>query len=181
MLTNINRKMRSKVIFSFLLIESLVTFNCFGQIRSITGDQLSYAEGKTLNLYKYSTPYDRTLVANLKVTQGSISYSSNISEVDTYMIENPEEKRFIIFVWDSDLLIKFDSAQFHKSKVIGSLLTAELDSSESLLYKQADKNRDRFLIVCDSIEGHDLKMDIQLEKQMVDQQANHRIMHQNRF
>ena len=29
--------------------------------------------------------------------------------------------------------------------------------------------------------GHALKMDIQLEKQMINQQANHCIMHQDRF
>ena len=35
-------------------------------------------------------------------------------------------------------------------------------------------NNDRYV-------GHDLKMDIKLKKQMVNQQTNYRIMHQDRF
>ena len=38
-----------------------------------------------------------------------------------------------------------------------------------------------FLGLDNELVGHALKMDIQLEKQMINQQANHCIMHQDRF
>ena len=96
-------------------------------------------QGTNINkmiIYKYHNMFDQEEIGEIEVINDLFEFKYSLSEVDSYMIENPINKHFIIFIWDNDIEIKIDSIEFSNSTILNSPLTTELISFSINLEEQ---------------------------------------------
>lgn len=103
------------------------------QLCSIVGTTHGrYENVSKLDLYKFNNVYDQEFIKHIEVSNSHFFFQKSLEEKDVYMITNPNDNKFFIFVWDGDVTIDIDSAEFDKSKIINSPLTSQKSAFETM-------------------------------------------------
>jgi hypothetical protein len=63
------------------------------------------------------------LLTSVSLQDEQFFFSKAVNEYDLYMLENPIDNRFFVFVWDGHVEIQIDSVEFDRSQIINSPLT----------------------------------------------------------
>lgn len=115
---------------NWLFIWILVATSLVSQAQpvSISGRTTGkYKSATQFNLYKYKSIFDQELIKSVDVREEEFFFTTTVNEYDLYMLENPIDNRFFIFVWDGQLEIQIDSVEFDQSKIINSPLTNQYE------------------------------------------------------
>ena len=77
-------------------------------------------------LYHYSNPFQKEYISKINVTNGEFFFQKKLNEPDAYIISNPDQDEFFLFIWDGNVTLKIDSIHSSNSKIINSPLTNEM-------------------------------------------------------
>jgi hypothetical protein len=130
---HLNFKMKTHKIIYFSILILICTNVCAFTINGTIHDDK--VKIKTIYLYKWHNSYYQELIADIPVYNGAFTYSNkDIREDDTYMISNPLNNQFMVFVFDADIIIKINSLDlFHNAQVINSPLTEKLHEFNKII------------------------------------------------
>mgnify|MGYP000874503602 CR=1 FL=1 len=124
MKTNILKK-NAIIIFIISIIDISVCRSQFVKYK-IKGEILSDIGTKELVIYKYINQMEQQWVGEINLDRKHFEFETSLYEVDSYMIKNPKNNHFFVFIWDNDIEIKIDTLEFSNSKILNSPLTDEL-------------------------------------------------------
>lgn len=124
--TYFDRTMKTHIITYLCIITCFCTKLSAFTISGTIHDQ--EATVSSIHLYKWHNTFYQELIADIPVYNGTFSYSNNdLVEVDTYMIKNPLNSQFLLFILDADITIQINSFDlFYEAQVFGSPLTKKL-------------------------------------------------------
>ena len=88
-----------------------------------------------LKIYKYHSSFERSYVGDIEIEKGKFTYQIPKDELDVYLIENPLNEHFVLFIWDNNITIEIDSVNFSNSKVKNSQLTNEMNTYGVIVQK----------------------------------------------
>ena len=88
----------------------------------------------SIEVMRHRDPFNRESIEKLVIDK-PMSFSLNLEEIDTYMLTQKDNNRFLVFIWDEDIEIHLKADSLDKSEVLMSPLNKEFDNYEVLAEK----------------------------------------------
>lgn len=133
-----NHLFKIKILTIIFILSYFIVSNLNGQqlgLFSVRG-KTDLKSIKELKLYKYKSVFELEFITNIEIENNSFYYVANLLEPDMYLLENSSDKKFIIFVWDSNIEINIDTPDISKAKVLNSPLNLEKEAYDTYVQSQ---------------------------------------------
>lgn len=109
----------------FLTYFFLICSKIFGQEFRIEGHTNKNSEIIKVKLFKYNSLFEQTLIGEIPVVNNFFQFKLELKEPDVFMLKNPLNSQFILFIWDDNVEFQIDNKNFWKSKIQNSKLSSE--------------------------------------------------------
>ncbi len=114
--------------FIFLISLSLLGSKILGQEFRIDGHTNKDSEITKLKLFKYNSLFEQTFISEIPIVNNFFRFKYVLEEPDVFMLENPLNSQFFLFIWDDNVELQIDSGNFWKSEVRNSKLSSQFKS-----------------------------------------------------